>query len=265
MNRIYVFSSTGTSLQIANDISENLENTEIISIPKLMKQDNWAITGDTIGFVFPCYYGTMPKLVAQFITGAEKIETVYTYCVATAGGDPGYSLKHLKEALITRGSDLHYGRKIVIASNYMNGWYYNLIQPKKEILEQKVNDAREKCHEIARDINLSVKMIEKAHFLNYLLPQVISPSRYIRDTRAWDSEFTVAENCNSCGICAKACPVDNITMKEGKPTFNRNCQRCMSCIQFCPESAFLIEGKPMNKPKYLHPTIKIRDMISFNS
>ena len=95
MNKIYVFSSTSTGLQVAKDIGMNLQNVEILSIPKLMKQGEWNITGDTVGFVFPCYYGEMPRLVREFISEAKTVEIGYAYGVVTAGGNQGYSLKKL--------------------------------------------------------------------------------------------------------------------------------------------------------------------------
>jgi len=243
----------------------NMGEAEILSIAKLMKSGKWDITGETVGLIFPCFYGTMPQLIGEFISRADTIESDYIYSVVSAGGDPGYSLKHLKEALMKKDSDLHYGRKITIASNYMNGWYYSLIQPDRETIEKNAISARQKCSVFTEDIHNRFKLLEKSNYLNFIMPQTISPSRYIRDTRPWDSEFSISPTCNSCGICVNICPVDNIIMKEGKPTFSRNCQRCMGCVQICSQSAFKIEGKAMIKQKYIHPMVGKKELIDFNS
>ncbi len=206
----------------------------------------------------------MPRLVEDFINRADSIESNYTYGVASAGGDPGFSLKKLKETLIRRGSNLHYGRKISVASNYMSGWYYKMISPDEETLEKNVIKTEQKCNIIAEDIRNKTTMIEKASYVNFILPQIISPNRYVKNTRPWDSEFTVSEECNGCKICASVCPVDNIIMEMEKPAFQGNCQRCMGCIQHCPKSAFQIEKKAMNKPKYIHPNIKVKEIIALN-
>lgn len=264
MNRIYVFSSTGTSLQTAKDVAEHLNDVEILSIPVLMKEEKWSITGDTVGFIFPCYYGTIPQIVQRFIEGAHTVNSPYFYGVTTSGRDSGYSLKKLDELLRERESKLLYGRKIAIASNYMNGWYYNMIQPDKEVVMERVRTAGEKAALFAADIKERKEYREQSEYLNYRLPRIISPARYVKDTRPWDSEFSVTEACRGCGICSRVCPVDNITMEENKPAFTRNCQRCMACIQYCPQSAMAIEGRRMNKPKYTHPHITRQEMIAFN-
>jgi MinD superfamily P-loop ATPase len=44
------------------------------------------------------------------------------------------------------------------------------------------------------------------------------------------------EKCTKCGICAKLCPVGNITM-DGYPVQGLKCQYCLRCCSLCPEKA----------------------------
>ncbi len=146
----------------------------------------------------------------------------------------------------------------------MNGWYYNMLLPKNEKIISNIKKSEEMANKIAIDIKSLKIDIEKPNYLGYKMPTIISPSRYVKDTRPWDSEFSVSEACDGCSICSKVCPVDNITMKSDKPDFKHNCQRCMACVQYCPKSAFIILGKPMNKPKYTHPHVSLTEIIEFN-
>ena len=46
------------------------------------------------------------------------------------------------------------------------------------------------------------------------------------------------EKCISCGICARVCPVDAITMISGHPEVDRGqCVCCMCCHEMCPPGA----------------------------
>lgn len=49
--------------------------------------------------------------------------------------------------------------------------------------------------------------------------------------------FTVSDTCIGCGQCAKRCPMNNVTLKNGKPVWGKNCTHCMACICYCPKEA----------------------------
>ena len=119
------------------------------------------------------------------------------------------------------------------------------------------------CQKIMEDVRTRQTHMDKQSYMRYKMPHIISPNRYVKDTRPWDSEFETTDSCISCGLCSKVCPVDNIVMIHDKPNFNHNCQRCMACIQYCPKSAFVIEGKAMNKRRYVYPEVSVAELLEF--
>lgn len=46
-----------------------------------------------------------------------------------------------------------------------------------------------------------------------------------------------SDKCTGCGLCAKNCPQNNITMLGGSPRFGGDCCMCMSCVTRCPRNA----------------------------
>lgn len=48
------------------------------------------------------------------------------------------------------------------------------------------------------------------------------------------------EKCNTCGLCVKKCPENNISIKDGKVKFSHNCDMCMRCSFYCPKKAIQI-------------------------
>ena len=60
--------------------------------------------------------------------------------------------------------------------------------------------------------------------------------------------------CTSCGLCAKECPADAISLDNPKLTDKDKCISCMHCVAICPKKArncnkfiSFIAGKKMKK------------------
>ena len=44
--------------------------------------------------------------------------------------------------------------------------------------------------------------------------------------------------CVGCGICVEECPVDAISMENGKAEIDmKKCIRCKKCHEICPQNA----------------------------
>ncbi|MBQ4062251.1 MAG: EFR1 family ferrodoxin [Christensenellaceae bacterium] len=48
------------------------------------------------------------------------------------------------------------------------------------------------------------------------------------------------EKCTRCGLCVKACPENNISIKDGRVKFSHKCDMCMRCSFYCPQKAIQI-------------------------
>jgi heterodisulfide reductase subunit A len=57
-------------------------------------------------------------------------------------------------------------------------------------------------------------------------------------TTSPEKAFVIADLCNGCGECVKICPVNAITMQEGKAKIDPfQCVGCGACIPACPQEA----------------------------
>ena len=65
--------------------------------------------------------------------------------------------------------------------------------------------------------------------------------------------FYTTDACVGCGKCAKLCPLNNITLADGKPQWGKNCTQCMACICKCPTEAIEYGTRSKGKPRYQCP------------
>ena len=48
----------------------------------------------------------------------------------------------------------------------------------------------------------------------------------------------------------RRCPLNNITLQNGKPVWGQDCTHCMACICYCPTEAIEYSKKSLGKPRY---------------
>ncbi|MFO7892052.1 MAG: 4Fe-4S binding protein, partial [bacterium] len=59
------------------------------------------------------------------------------------------------------------------------------------------------------------------------------------------------EKCTGCSVCVNECPVEAISMADGKAEIdNSRCIECGRCVQVCPQEAIYSEvQQPQNIPQ----------------
>ena len=65
--------------------------------------------------------------------------------------------------------------------------------------------------------------------------------------------FYVTDGCIGCRRCEKNCPMENITMSEGKPVWGMNCTSCLACYHVCPRQAVQYGKRTKGKGQYFNP------------
>lgn len=248
-NQIFYFTGTGNSKQIAKDLAKKLGDCKVTAM------GDWdlgeKVRAERVGFVFPIYFFGLPKFVKTFLKEVRVDDTMYFYAVCNFGGSSGVGLNQANDIMKKRMLTLHAGYSIAMPGNYLVA--YNTFK------EEKQRKLFEKEAEITTRIAAEVKQkksnsLEQKHKVwDFLLGQRVS--KRVDTFYNEDRFFTVNENCNGCGRCAKNCPVHNIVITDNKPKFSHTCEFCLGCLQTCPTEAIDYKNKTKGKVRYQNPNV----------
>lgn len=254
---IYYFSGTGNSLKVAKDVAEEINNVEIIKICK----DNMDIDStlfNKIGFVFPVYASGMPLLVKEFINNVKISNKAYVFTVVTFGRAVDASISQLEELLNNKGIKLSAAYKVKMPGSYQI--MYPPFPEKAQI--KRFENERQAAAEIARSINNNeaVKFTGVGPKVMSIIGNMVQGIYF--NPYEKDNNFWVDGNCTGCGICSKLCPANNIKINNGKPEWKHKCEQCLSCMQWCPQKSIQYKQRTINRGRYHHPDIIVKELFN---
>jgi Pyruvate/2-oxoacid:ferredoxin oxidoreductase delta subunit len=255
--RLYYFSGTGNSLWAARALAEQLDDTTATPMVLAMAEGETSPVEDRVGLVFPVYMYRMPHAVVRFV---ERLQTrAPVFAVVTMGGDSGDLFAVMKRAFDERRLKLTYAATVKMQSNYIpfGG------APDDAKLEEGFAAAAARVAEIAAEIARGEERLDLSHSVvrAKVHPGLLYKLGY-KFAAQTDKSYRVDEGCDGCGICDLVCPVDNITMVDGKPTWNQKCEQCMACLQWCPQEVIQVKDKTRGMRRYHHPEVKTKDIVA---
>ena len=257
-NRISYFSGTGNSLQVTRDLASGLGDCEIRAITAGSK-NKIEFNHERIGFVFPVYAWGPPSIVTKFVKGLQDIgKNTYLFCAVTYKNEPGAVLSYFSKILNKKGLKLNAGFEVCMPGNHIAYYKVESEKMKKEKFEKWKQQLSEAVNILISKSNYQPK--EKS-FFNLIFRTGLLYKLALKQFPAADKIFFVNEKCNSCEICKKICPANNIIIKNGSPSWKHNCEQCLACLHWCPQEAVEFGQKTVGKRRYQNPSIKLKDML----
>ena len=200
MITIFYFSGSGHSLAVSKELAQMLD-CEIRPV------DRETATADTAVVVFPVYCQNIPKPVKRFLKG---LEAKYVVLIATYGkisyGNVLYEAQKLLHGQVVAGAYIPMGHTFLdgdyaFDSKYLLPIVQRIKEPRQVLIPKTSKNPLANIFPGLRS-RIGVKIIK-------------------------------GNNCDSCGLCERSCPVGAI--QNGQ--IHSQCIRCLGCVTNCPQKA----------------------------
>ena len=249
---IFYFSGTGNSKHVAEQLAAML-GERLVAIGEAVADGTYTFAlaeGESVGWVFPTYSWGPAPVAADF---ASKVQLqgcgadTYCYIVTTCGDEVGETVTMFAKSL--GNIRLKAAFSVQMPNNYILLPGFDVDD--KALERSKVEASAARIKAVAEAIAAKREIIDV----------VVGPWRRLKSRLIYplfrrfamsDKAFAAnADVCTRCGLCARECPANNITLDGGSlPRWHGKCTMCLSCIHRCPVRAIEYGKATRSKGRY---------------
>lgn len=237
---IATFSQTGSTLQVAEEISKGLQimGCEVdyykINGKQIPKTDDF----DMIGIGAPAYIFRPPFIVSDFVNSLPDLKGKSFFVFILHGTFPGDAGNYIRRKLRKKhardvGYFLCHGPEYFIG--YLKrGYLFSPDSPSKF----ELGAAQRFGKTVVRRFESAINETEKYDPSINLIYAFERFTTNRQNSKLLYKLFKANDRCNGCGICINVCPTRNITADHNhKPVWHNQCLLCATCEMKCPKDA----------------------------
>lgn len=243
---ILYFSGTGNSRWAARRLADSLGD-DVVSINDALKKGESPLLRSDKPFVVvsPTYAWRLPRVVDSWLRAARFEGSHALYFVLTCGGSADNAAKYTKALCRDEGLQFRGLAEVLMPENYLA--LYPV--PDEDECRRLIDQAGERLDALAAFVATGEPFPErrptmKERFRSGPVNTAFYPALVL------DKAFATTGACTSCGLCAARCPLNNITLEQGKPVWKGACTHCMACIGGCPAEAIEYGEKSKGRRRY---------------
>ncbi|MBO4418628.1 MAG: EFR1 family ferrodoxin [Oscillospiraceae bacterium] len=195
---------------------------------------------DTIVLGYPTQFSNAPFMVRDFIKknrslwNGKKLFIVNTMGLFSGDGT-GCTARLLKKY----GASILGGMQIRMPDSVCDS---KLLKKSVEENRQIVRRADERIEQAAEQMRQGKYPREGLSVIDHCKGLFGQRLWFYRKTTGYTDRLKISDSCIGCGLCSKACPMNNIQMNDKRATPGNRCTMCYRCISLCPQKAITLLG-----------------------
>ena len=239
---IHYFSGTGNTECAVNLICDRLKKSKIdvtlIKVENGFKQD--IEDTDFHIFAFPVYGFSAPRTFIKYVKNLRNTDRKQSAILSINGaefakgklidGYSAYASEHIENILKKKNFDVFLLKNISFPVN----WTQVMNPPKDEEIQTILEKSKNEVEAFSNSfVNMESK-ISRSGFIGKYIFRMFIPIFANFASRMLGKLYISDNNCNSCRVCVKNCPTQNIKFFGKTPVWKFNCLGCNRCINICP-------------------------------
>ena len=248
---ILFFTGTGNSQFLAQTLADALGDETVDAREYLRRGGAGSFESEApYVFAFPTYAWRMPRVFEDFLRTCTFAGSRRAYFVMACGADVGNAGAYLEKLCADKGLEFRGLMPVVMPDNYVV--MYDVTKPADvpPLLErgaQRMRAAADliRAGEPFPPMRVTAADKAKSGAMNAAFFRAMVSAKKFRATDA----------CVACGLCAGVCPLNNITLADGRPVWGGRCTHCMACISRCPQRAIEYGKATEKRGRYCCPDL----------
>jgi len=195
---------------------------------------------DEIFLAYPTQFSNMPFMVRDFINKNSSIWSgKKVFLLTTMGLFSGDGTGCAARLLKKYGAAILGGLQVIMPDSISD---CKMLKKSVEECSRIVREADTKIADSALSISSGKYPQEGLSFFAHMAGLFGQRLWFYNKTTDYRKKMTISDACVGCGQCVKNCPVNNLSLVDGKAVSAGKCAMCYRCVSICPKQAVTVLG-----------------------